>query len=97
MVRGILGDARSSEIQGPEGQVFQSIMGATEKRRESGAVCRDMGDLSQRGEWGTVYQGCLSGTWRVLKPSQPIIGGNPSACSVGFRRAACVDDLLWIR
>lgn len=33
-----------------------SIMGATEKRRESGAVCRDMGGLSQRGEWRAVYQ-----------------------------------------
>lgn len=36
-------------------------MGATEKRRESDAICRDMGDLSQRGEWRAVYQGCLLG------------------------------------
>ena len=43
MVRGILGSARSSEISGLENQAFQSIMGATEKRRESGAVCKDMG------------------------------------------------------
>ena len=36
-------------------------MGATEKRRESGAVCRGMGDLSQRDEWGAVYQGWILG------------------------------------
>lgn len=36
-------------------------MGATEKRRESGADCRDIGDLSQRGEWGAVYQGWVLG------------------------------------
>lgn len=36
-------------------------MGATEKRRESGAVCRGIGGLSQRGEWGAVYQGWVLG------------------------------------
>jgi hypothetical protein len=37
----------------------QSIIGATEKRREKVAVCRDIGDLSQRGELGAVYQGWI--------------------------------------
>lgn len=36
-------------------------MGATEKRRERGAVCRGIGGLSQRGEWGAVYQGWVLG------------------------------------
>lgn len=31
-------------------QCCQSIIGATEKRRESEAVCKDIGNLNQRGE-----------------------------------------------
>ena len=34
MVRRISSDARSVELQGVEAQVFQSIIGATENRRE---------------------------------------------------------------
>ena len=46
MVRGILGSARSSEISGLENQAFQSIMGATEKRRDracGGAMTEGIG------------------------------------------------------
>ena len=64
MVRGILGDARSSEIQGPEGQVFQSIMGATEKRREracGGARAEGIGVLDGECEGWGVYQEWVEG------------------------------------
>lgn len=70
------------------------------RRRSGGRVgrfVRTWESLSWRGEWGAVYQGCMSGTRRVLKPSQSTIGGNPSTRSVGFRRAPRVDDLLWLR
>lgn len=64
-------------------------MGATEKRRESGAVCRDMGDLSQRGEWGVVYQERISGAGeagiaRIATSSEDV-----AVC--GIRQGSAVD------
>jgi len=60
---------RSAEKANENGEkryrLVQSIIGATEKRRERGAVCRDIGDLSQRGEWGAVYQGWVLGVVEV--------------------------------
>ena len=38
-----------------------TIIGATETRREIGAVCRGIWNLSQRGEWRAVCQGCILG------------------------------------
>ena len=76
-------------------------MGATEKRRESGAVCRDMGDLSQRGEWCAVYQG-----WGVGKQFVPFTISNEGVAvceicpgSVGDHRAPDrgLDKTSWVQ
>lgn len=61
-------------------------MGATEKRRESGAVCRGIGGLSQRGEWGAVYQGWVLGVGEVC--AAPLI---TSRCTL--LRVERVEDL----
>jgi hypothetical protein len=46
----IQGNTKSLYLWGFRAQCCQSIIGATEKRRESEAVCKDIGNLNQRGE-----------------------------------------------
>lgn len=69
--------------------MFQSIMGATEKRREKGVVCRGMGDLSLRGEWGVVYQGWILGVLEVCSAAFTTSNGDVAVC--GIRRGSADD------
>ena len=64
-------------------------MGATEKRRESGAVCRDMGDLSWRGEWGVVYQERILGAGEA--GIARITTSNEDVAVCGIRQGSAVD------
>lgn len=64
-------------------------MGATEKRRESGAVCRDMGDLCWRGEWGVVYQGWILGVGEASFARITTSSEDVAVC--GIRQGSAVD------
>lgn len=64
-------------------------MGATEKRREKGVVCRGMGDLSLRGEWGVVYQGWILGVLEVCSAAFTTSNGDVAVC--GIRRGSADD------
>ena len=64
-------------------------MGATEKRRESGAVCRGMGDLSQRDEWGAVYQERILGAGEASLAR--ITTSNEDVAVCGIRQGSAAD------
>ena len=89
MVRSEWRSAGSLCIQGLTCQCFQSIIGATEKRRESGAGCKSMGDLSQRGEWGAVYQGCIRNVARSRASSPSGRSLNPPCRALKFHHRFC--------
>ena len=64
-------------------------MGATEKRRESGAVCRGMGDLSWRDELRAVYQERILGAGEA--GIARITTSNEDVAVCGIRQGSAVD------
>ena len=65
----------------------QSIIGATEKRRESGAVCKDIGGSGSERRKVAVYQGCVGG-----------VGiGMPFRCGVNQQAEYLFDRYLDLR